>query len=366
MRHRILPLAVVLVSACLGFSGLFGTGGSGITPAPDADRDGLSDEFEQAILEKFAPRLLVSGQECAGMPSEFLAGSLDPLPKDANGTLYGQVFRVEPTGLKGNFIEAHFYHLWQRDCGRFGHVLDSEYVSVLLQAEEVGAPAAGWKAVFWFAAAHEGTLCDSSNGATAAALGAVEKGPDIWVSKGKHASYLTQELCRRVGCGGDRCDEMNPIPRGQVINLGEPGIPMNGAAWTDSGAWPLSSKMKPDFDDTDLSRFLGLGENEVAILNGAPPPTKALLLAGNKTIGALEVTDEKAGMALDKAGDHTTGAVDVALRKTGKYFWRSLKAVGGALGMGKDDGKPGGSDAPDEARRPTDPKQAKSPETPKN
>lgn len=363
MRHATLLISALLTGCFLGLPGVRGEVSPAVAMETDTDRDGLSDEFEQALLEKFLPQLLISGQECAGMPSEFLADSQKPVGAEANGTLYGQVFRVEPTDLKGHYIEAHFYHLWQRDCGRFGHALDTEYVSVLLQAEELDAPAAQWRAVYWFAAAHEGTLCDSSNGATAVALGAVDRGPDIWISKGKHASYLTQELCRRVGCGGDRCDEMSPIPRGRVVNLGEPGVPMNGATWITSGDWALSSKMKPDFDDTDLSRFLELKENEVAILNGAPPPTKALLLAGNKAIGALEATDEKAGMALDKAGDHATGAVDVGLRKTGKYFWRSLKAVGGALGMRKGDGESNQSRDP---KKGTDSEQVKSPDNPKN
>ena len=142
--------------------------------------------------------------------------------------MYGQVFKSGSNGLPGTFLEIHYYHLWSRDCGPIAHALDVEYVSVLVQAASLQESPRNWKAVYWYAAAHEGTVCDISHGAKAAVLGAIEHGPDVWISSGKHASFLDPSLCGR-GCGADRCGSANLPHANKLINIGEPGAPMNGA-----------------------------------------------------------------------------------------------------------------------------------------
>ncbi len=182
----------------------------------DLDHDGLEDSFEQEILLRFLPELRVSKMECAGLPAEFLPDRPEPQPVALNGTIYGQVFPVSPNGISGSSLEVHYYHLWSRDCGRFGHDLDTEHVSVLVQSDSPKAAASRWKALYWYAAAHEGTLCDASNGARANAIPGRDPAVTIWISSGKHASFLTEDLCHRVGCGGDRCEQM--IPLGETGN----------------------------------------------------------------------------------------------------------------------------------------------------
>src|SRR5215467_6738015 len=77
---------------------------------------------------------------------------------------------------------------------------------------------ATWKAVYWYAAAHENTVCDVSQIARASTLHAEDHGARIWVSPGKHASYFNEMLCQR-GCGADRCEDMTAMVPLQVINL---------------------------------------------------------------------------------------------------------------------------------------------------
>ena len=141
----------------------------------DLDRDGVPDKLEQALLERFAPELVLSGEECDGLPAELTAGTRDPVVLARNGVLYGQAFRQ-----RGRFIELHYFHLWGRDCGRVGHALDAEHVSALIEADRPDAPAKHWKARYWYAAGHEGTVCDRSHGARAASLLAVDRGPRVW------------------------------------------------------------------------------------------------------------------------------------------------------------------------------------------
>src|SRR5206468_9899621 len=129
---------------------------------------------------------------------------------------------------------------------RFAHSLDNEHVSVLARASRSGESPGDWKAVYWYAAAHQDTVCDFSHGANAAVLGAVEHGPEVWISSGKHASFLVRSLCGQ-GCGADRCDSTKLLRPYSLVNVGEPGAPINGAIWIDSDVWPFSAKMKTDF-----------------------------------------------------------------------------------------------------------------------
>ena len=300
----------------------------------DLDRDGLEDPFEQEILVRFLPEFRVSKTECAGLPAEFLPDTLEPQPVALNGTIYGQVFPVSPNGISGSSLEVHYYHLWSRDCGRFGHDLDTEHVSVLMQSDSPKAPASRWKALYWYAAAHQGTLCDTSNGAKATAIPGRDPAVTIWISSGKHASFLTENLCRRMGCGGDRCERMIPFSPGKIINLGEPGAPLNGAVWIASGSWPLAEKMTSDFDDSVRLKLERLEREEVTFLNGPPPPSRALLLAGNKIIGALETGLSETETALSISSRQTGRSVKRGLSEAGGSLQRSLKKVGKWLGIG--------------------------------
>jgi hypothetical protein len=292
------------------------------TSVNDLDRDGLDDQFEQQILIRFIPEFLVSETDCAGLPAEFFPDIPESRPVIFNGTIYGQVFSVSPPGLEGNFLEVHYFHLWNQDCGRMGHELDAEYVSGLITSTDNG-----WKALYWYAAAHEGTLCDASNGAIAATLEAEDKGPMVWISTDKHASFLSLDLCMKVGCGGDRCDHLTSMTIKKIVNLGEPKAPLNGTKWAGSKEWPLSSKMETVFDDSGMDRFRHLEPGDISFLDAPLPTTKALLLAGNKTLGALDAGNSQAGGAVSTAGEQTGNAIGLALGKAGRFFKRSVGFV---------------------------------------
>jgi len=299
-----------------------------VTPeTEDTDRDGLPDGFEQEILALFLPSFMVSENECAGVPAEFQAGSERPLIRNLNGMIYGQVFPVKLSNQRGAFLEVHYYHLWSRDCGDFGHPLDTEYVSALLRSEHQAAPADDWRAQYWYAAAHEGTLCSAGNGARAEAIGAETKGAVVWISSGKHASFLSLELCRRVGCGGDRCEEMYPMPAAGPINLGEPGFPLNGTEWAASDAWSLAQKMDTDFNDATLQRFEQLPGNTAAPVNRSLVQAKAFLLGGNRFFGAMAITRSESEAAVSAAGRQVGTAVNLTLKWVGKSVLKPFRKL---------------------------------------
>jgi len=151
----------------------------------DSDRDGLNDTVEAALLAQFLPQFMVSPGDCSVRPAAFVSNESKPIVESENGTVYGQVF---PRMGQPDQVELHYYHLWRRDCGDLGHSLDAEHVSVLVSRDRF----TNWKALYWYAAAHEDTICDASQLARSSTLGAELNGPKIWISRGKHASFLSE------------------------------------------------------------------------------------------------------------------------------------------------------------------------------
>jgi hypothetical protein len=299
------------------------------TAGVDTDRDGMSDVREQMLLEKFMPRFQVSRTDCAVMPALFEQGIVRPTVVERDGTIYGQV--TPRDGGKGGDaeVEIHFYDLWSMDCGRMGHPLDAEHVSVLVRAKTMDSAAEDWRAVYWFAAAHEATVCDASQLAAAQALDAERQGATVWLSAGKHGAFLKESICTQ-GCGGDRCTEMAPLVVARVINLGEPGAAMHGAVWVASAAWPLSAKMQSDFSAAAIVR-LEQGGGVPVEMNGAHGSVKGTIYVANSVANGLGTSEANTADALNIAGANTGAALDNADAKTEGALTKSAKATGEAL-----------------------------------
>jgi len=182
------------------------------------------------------------------------------------------------------------------------------------EARAVSLPAIWeWKARYWTAAGHQGTVCDVSHGARAELLVAEWTGAEVWISSGKHASFLSAKRCR-LGCGGDICPEMYPLAGMQVINLGEPGRPLNGAVWTSSRRWPMASKMTQQFDAATVSQIESSRPDRIIAINRALPPMRATILAGGETLDGVATGGRHAGRGLKSGHQSTGGALGKALR----------------------------------------------------
>ncbi len=300
-------------------------------PPIDSDADGLPDKFEQELLQKFAPRLLISAAECDKLPARFHPGRPEPHMQAQDGTLYGQVFRASPRSGPGVFIEVHYYHLWNRDCGRIGHALDAEHVSALVWAASAEKPASAWKARYWYAAAHEDTTCDASHGVRSEFIKAEVGGPTLWISAGKHASFLSREVCRG-GCGGDNCHDMQPAAIAELINLGERTAPMNGAFWIRSAAWPLAEKMQTDFSSAVLARMDEAPAFEFTPINESLAPLKVAIHVGGTTASAPITTARTTGAGLSTTTDAVGSSIEKSSSGTGNSLKRTVRAVWRALG----------------------------------
>jgi hypothetical protein len=294
----------------------------------DSDGDGLSDVLEQTLLERFAPTFLVSRRDCANVPALFVSSQTKPVVQTENSTIYGQASPRRSDGEAGRFVELHYYHLWSRDCGRMGHPLDTEHVSVLLKRNRSESGPREWKAVYWYAAAHEDTVCDASQVARASTLHAEERGTKVWISRGKHASFLNEELCRH-GCGGDLCEQMEPLEVSAIVNLGENARPMNETLWSASPQWPLAAKMgRSDFQPASLARLERLPNSDIAWVNPSKRPAQSTIAAGGSTVDALETSNRNTDSAISLAGGATGGALGTSYRSVTKALGKSARGVG--------------------------------------
>lgn len=291
----------------------------------DSDGDGLSDALEQSLLVQFAPKFMIDRSDCSGAPAEFLPGLGTPKAEAENGTIYGQVFPAKAASASHPLVEIHYYDLWKQDCGAHGHPLDAEHVSVLVQGSSSGLATAKWTALYWFAAAHQDTVCDVSQIARASTLNAQAHGATIWVSEGKHAAFLSPKLCSR-GCGSDVCNNAEPMVIRKIINLGEIDNPMNGSIWTSSSQWPLSVKMtKTDFPPAPVARLNDLPVTEIAWFHPGRHPAQGIIAISGSTADAL-----------GNSGENTVDAMSVAGASTDKALRKSYHSTTGALGNSGD------------------------------
>jgi hypothetical protein len=303
-----------------------------VVPQADSDRDGMSDALEQALLVQFRPTFMVGRQDCSDIPTEFRPAVHEPEPMTENGTIYGQVFPSRTSVGALPVAEIHYYHLWRRDCGAHGHRLDTEHVSVLVRASGSHLATATWKALYWYSAAHENTVCDVSQIARASTLHAEDHGAEVWISPGKHASYLNQTLCQG-GCGADKCTNMIALAPGKLINLGEVSQPMNGSLFISSTAWPLAAKMaNTNFPAGAVARLNQLPATDIAWFNAGRHPAQGVIAVSSSTEQAIAASGQNTTSAISLAGDSTHSAVSTAGDSTGNALEKSYRNTKHALG----------------------------------
>ena len=315
--------------------------------SPDTDHDGLSDALEQRLLVQFAPDFWIGQHDCSTLPALFTPGVAVPTVQAQDGTIYGQVFPLSTSTAAHPAVEIHFYHLWRTDCGPHGHWLDTEHVAALVQPDSPDLDTAHWSADDWYAAAHEDTVCDVSQITRASTLHAVHHGPRVWISPGKHASYLNEALCY-AGCGADHCLRMTELHVARIVNLGEVGAPMNRSTFITSRQWPLAAKMRTtNFAATPLARLNALPDNDIAwyapqhhaeqqIISVSGHTEQHIANAGtiatSQTDSALDTANGHTGIAISLAADHTGNALQKSYRKTWHALGSAARHTGDALG----------------------------------
>ncbi len=156
----------------------------------DADRDGLDDACEEAVVRGFEPELVFGVEETAPERIPFWAARPDG----------DQTLRI-------------FYAIsYLADAGdptlggASGHDGDSEFIVLRVQYDGAGK----WSLVEGYLSGHYDTFCDSGGWFPAESFaygGALFGPPLVYVAEGKHANYIDLEACDAGGCYQDHCSD---------------------------------------------------------------------------------------------------------------------------------------------------------------
>jgi hypothetical protein len=126
---------------------------------------------------------------------------------------------------------------------------------------------------------------------------------------------------------------MKPLGPGKLINLGEPGHPMNGALFISSSLWPLAGKMETtNFPESAVARLNLLPETDIAWFHAGRHPVQGIIAISSSTEGALAESGRNTTNAISGAGDSTDTAISVAGDSTGNALQKSYRNTGHALG----------------------------------
>ncbi len=188
-----------------------------VTPLPDApvavvdvDLDGLDDNDELAWAAAYRPYVSVDDNDgCA---------------------LGGFVVRVFPHPQDPTLVEIIYDHLFETDCGTFGHTGDDEVFGATIDPTQ---PAPGGF-VAMVAISHQNTPCQRIStcgrcaGQTACdttMVGGVAV-PVVYNSKDKHGSYATLAACDPFQTCFDGCTLATAGDDAPIVNAGEPDAHM--------------------------------------------------------------------------------------------------------------------------------------------
>lgn len=192
----------------------------------DNDQDGLTDEWEDVVIEYFRPILSLDEGE--------------PFPNDPNA-VFAQIARITPTN---EWIDLFVVLGWSEDYGRCGisaHHGDSERVALRL-VPDLETNSISFYEVY--TAAHEGEITDAGRVWSESELNQLDFILDpqnnlprwvVYPSEGKHATFASIEHCESISwvpCLDEDCapdgvsDPSEWFLLGQFVNAGEDDFPI--------------------------------------------------------------------------------------------------------------------------------------------
>jgi hypothetical protein len=112
----------------------------------------------------------------------------------------------------------------------------------------------------------------------------------------------------------------------KIVNLGEPGHPMNGSVFIASSEWPLMDKMsKTDFPPEPIARLSRLPETDIAWFNAGKHPARGIIAKSSSTQQALAGGARNTTSSLSTAATSTDTAISVTQDSTGNALEQSYK-----------------------------------------
>lgn len=253
-RWRRLALLAVFLCIATGFGSV-----AVRATSSDADNDGIDDDVENTLAERFLPAISWDFDEyCPG-----------PTPRTI-------LFRARHPTIGGspatNFILINYVQLYDEDCGFwFPHDGDNEAFLVFLKWD-----GSDWQFQSISATAHwgeSGWFCGDTASASYDDM--------VWIGEAKHGTYADTSLC---GCwGGDTCDDTGLTLGHALYNAGEPYSPLISYFdeienyWLNRGVWDNSQFQ--DAGHVTEQLILNFDHFAIATWPDQPPPDEDCLSA---------------------------------------------------------------------------------------
>jgi hypothetical protein len=131
------------------------------------------------------------------------------------------------------------------------------------------------------------------------------------------------------------CDNAGPMCKSQVVNLGEPSAPMNGAVWSASASWPLASKMTPRYTSTLIARRPSGAQVELVPSRNVVRGTRTTIKVAGRTYQSLALADARTEVAAAEGAagaDAGLGAASDAVTISAQRSGRSLRGASSTVG----------------------------------
>jgi hypothetical protein len=126
---------------------------------------------------------------------------------------------------------------------------------------------------------------------------------------------------------------MVALPPGRIINLGEPGHPMNSSVFIASSEWPLMDKMSnTNFPPEPIARLNQIPDTDIAWFNAGKHPAQGIIANSSSTEQVIAGGASHTTSSLSKAGTSTGVAISVAQDDTGNAIQESYRRTKHALG----------------------------------
>jgi hypothetical protein len=127
---------------------------------------------------------------------------------------------------------------------------------------------------------------------------------------------------------------MMALPPGKIINLGEPGHPMNGSVFIASSEWPLMDKMSnTNFPPEPIARLNRLPETDIAWFSAGKHPAQGIIANSSSTQQALAGGARNTTSSLSTAATSTDTAISVTQDSIGNALEQSYKQTKHGLGV---------------------------------
>lgn len=219
----------------------------------DEDQDGLDDELEKILLEKFTPQIIhFEKEQCPGPDPQKPHDTITPKLIICRIFLLPQQYTQSTSSVaqfpksiieKDSLLKGLIWHpsliivnatlLYGNDCGLNGHLGDVESFQFSLKHKSTDErlwhydkDTGNWEGHLIQTISHSGTACEHIERNSFKNMKKQNGSYTIFSSPNKHGSYITVCKCNNSGICDPSCSGKQWVAKTKIINAGEYNHPL--------------------------------------------------------------------------------------------------------------------------------------------